>query len=116
MREETARLAADVLATIEGSENGIHQRTLNRLTGFIENFRSLNFAGDAQLESTLERFREQLLTRSAEEYRNDSVAMQSLTSGLDRLRESAVALARTDGRDVLARFGQLGGRRLAVAG
>jgi hypothetical protein len=116
LREETARLAANVLATIEGSEGGVHQRTLNRLTTFIDSFRSLNFAGDAQLEGTLERFREQLLTRSAEDYRNNSGAMTNLRDGLNRLHDTALAMARTDGRDVLARFGQLGGRRLAVAG
>jgi hypothetical protein len=79
LREETARLASEVLATINGSENGVHQRTLNRLTTFIDSFRSLNFAGDQQLEATLERFRRDLLTRSAEDYRNDSGAMTSLS-------------------------------------
>jgi len=114
LREETARLASEVLSTIDGSENGVHQRTLNRLTTFIESFRSLNFAGDAQLEATLERFRSDLLTRSAEDYRNDGQAMASLTEGLDRLRENAVQLAGSDVRDVLSRFGQMGGRRLAA--
>jgi len=115
LREETARLAADVLATIDGSEGGVHQRTLNRLTTFIDSFRSLNFAEDAQLETTLGRFREQLLTRSAKDYRNDRTAMQSLREGLDRLHANAVAMVRTEGREVLARFGQLGNRKLAVA-
>jgi hypothetical protein len=67
-----------VLATIDGSENGVHQRTLNRLSGFIDSFRSLNFAGDQQLEATLERFRRDLLTRSAEDYRNQPAAMLAL--------------------------------------
>ena len=115
MREETARLATEVLATIDGSENGVHQRTLNRLTTFIDSFKSLNFAGDQQLEATLEKFRRDLLTRSAEDYRNDKGAMVSLTDGLQRLRENAVQLARSDARDVLARFGQMGARKLAVA-
>lgn len=115
LREETARLAADVLATIEGSDGGVHQRTLNRLTTFIDSFRTLNFAGDAQLEGTLERFREQLLTRSAEDYRNDSSAMTNLRDGLNRLHDAALAMARADGRDVIRSFGQFGGRRLAVA-
>jgi len=115
MREETARLATEVLATIDGSENGVHQRTLNRLTTFIDSFKSLNFAGDQQLEATLERFRRDLLTRSAEDYRNDKGAMASLTEGLTRLRENAVQLARSDAREVLARFGQMGARKLAVA-
>ncbi len=116
LREETARLATDVLATIDGSEGGVHQRTLNRLTGFIDSFRSLNFAGDTQLESTLERFRQELLTRSAEEYRNNQGAMRTLTDGLNRLHENAVAMVRTEGREVLQRFGQLGTRRFAAAG
>jgi hypothetical protein len=116
MREETARLASEVLATIDGSGNGVHQRTLNRLSTFIDSFRSLNFAGDQQLESTLEKFRQELLTRSAEDYRNDSGAMASLTDGLNRLRQNAVQLARADARDVLARFGQMGTRKLAAVG
>ncbi len=114
MREETARLASEVLATIDGSENGVHQRTLNRLTTFIDSYRSLNFAGDQQLEATLERFRRDLLTRSAEDYRHDSGAMANLTDGLTRLRENAVQLARSDAREVLSRFGQMGTRRLAA--
>lgn len=116
LREETARLATDVIATIEGAESGVHQRTLNRLSSFIENFRSLNFAGDGQLESTLEKFRRDLLNRSAEDYRNNSGAMNDLTAGLNRLRESAVQLARGDAGDVLSRFGQMGTRRFAAVG
>lgn len=116
MREETARLAEEVLATINGSENGVHQRTLNRLTTFIDSFRTLNFAGDQQLEGTLERFRRELLTRSAEDYRNDTGAMASLTDGLARLRESAVQLARSDAREIISRFGQMGTRKLAAVG
>jgi hypothetical protein len=116
LREETARLATEVLATIDSSENGVHQRTLNRLTTFIDNFRSLNFAGDQQLEQTLERFRRELLSRTAEEYRNNSGAMASLTEGLSRLRENAVQLVRQDARDIVSRFGQQGTRRLAAVG
>ena len=114
LREETARLAGEVLATITGSENGVHQRTLNRLSSFIDSFRSLNFAGDQQLENTLEKFRRDLLTRSAEDYRNEPGATATLTDGLNRLRETAVQLARGDARDIVSRFGQLGGRRLAA--
>jgi Protein of unknown function (DUF3150) len=114
LRQETARLASDVLATIDGSEKGVHQRTLNRIGSFIESFRTLNFAGDQQLEATLERFRHDLLNRSAEDYRNDAVAMGSLTDGLNRLRETAVQLVREDASDIVSRFGQVGQRRLAA--
>lgn len=116
LREETARLAGEVLATINGSENGVHQRTLNRLSSFIESFRSLNFAGDQQLENTLEKFRRDLLTRSAEDYRNEPGATATLTDGLSRLRETAVQLARGDAREIVSRFGQLGSRKLAAVG
>jgi hypothetical protein len=86
LREETAKLATEVLATIDGSENGVHQRTLNRLGSFIDSFRSLNFAGDQQLEATLEKFRRDLLTRSAEDYRNDGTAMRESTPSRFRPR------------------------------
>jgi len=116
LRSETAKLATDVLATINGSDNGIHQRTLNRLTSFIDQFRSLNFAGDQQLEETLDKFRRDLLQRSADEYRNNSGAMRDLTSGLTRLRETAVQLSTNDTKDVVARFGQMGVRRFSAVG
>ena len=115
LRQETARLASDVLATIDGSEKGVHQRTLNRIATFIESFRSLNFAGDQQLEATLENFRVNLLARSAEDYRTNPGAMTSLTDGLNRLRETAVQLAREDASDIVSRFGAVGQRRLAAA-
>lgn len=116
LRQETARLASDVLATIDGSEKGVHQRTLNRISSFIESFRTLNFSGDQQLENTLEHFRRDLLSRSAEEYRSNPGAMGSLTDGLNRLRETAVQLAREDASDIVARFGKVGQRRLAAVG
>jgi hypothetical protein len=116
LRQETAHLATDVLATIDQSKTGVHQRTINRLSSFIENFRSLNFAGDQQLESTLERFRRDLLQRSAEDYRNNPGAMASLTDGLNRLRENAVEMVRGDATDIVSRFGQVGVRRLAAVG
>ena len=115
LRQETAQLASDVLATIDESKNGVHQRTLNRLATFIQSFRTLNFAGDQQLEATLERFRRELLNRSAEDYRNNPGAMASLTDGLNRLRENAVELVRSDTREIISRFGQVG-RRLAAVG
>jgi hypothetical protein len=40
--------------------------------------------------------------------------MTSLTDGLSRLRENAVQLARSDAREVLSRFGQMGARKLAA--
>jgi len=116
LRQETARLASDVLATINGSDSGVHQRTLNRLGSFIDNFRSLNFAGDQQLEATLERFRRDLLTRSAEEYRSSGAAMTDLTTGLEKLQEAALHLARADAREIISRFGQMGTRRFASVG
>lgn len=116
LRQETARLASDVLATIDQSKSGVHQRTLNRLSNFIDGFRTLNFAGDQQLESTLESFRRDLLSRSAEDYRNSPGAMASLTQGLNQLRENAVELVSADTREVVSGFGQMGRRRLAAAG
>lgn len=116
LRQEAARIAGEVLATIDGSETGVHQRTLNRLATFIDQFKTLNFAADTQLEAKLERFRRDILSRSAEDYRNNSAAMGSLSEGFNRLRESAVQPAASDARDVVSRLGQLGVRKLDLAG
>jgi hypothetical protein len=86
------------------------------LCQLIDRFRTLNFAQDTELERTLERFRGELLTRSADDYRNDRQALGNLTDGLQRLRESAVRLAASDARDIASRFGRLGDRKLAMAG
>jgi hypothetical protein len=117
LRSEAAKLAEEVLGTIDGSSILVHQRTLNRLEDFIGRFRSLNFAGDEELEATLDRFREDLLDRSAEDYRNDRHARDQLMAGLGRLRETAVELAGSDAQEIAARFGSgsLGRRKLAVA-
>ncbi len=115
LRRETATLVSEVLATIDTSENGVHQRTLNRLHGFIENFRSLNFAGDQELEATLEQFRRNLLNRSASDYRSSQGATADLTQGLQQLRRRALDLAQSDPGHVVSRFGQVGQRKFAAA-
>jgi hypothetical protein len=71
LRAQTAQLCTDMLASIGGSETGVHQKTLNRLVRFVDQFRSLNFAGDREMEAQLDEVRQQLLSRSAEEYRSN---------------------------------------------
>ena len=40
-----------------GKTDGVHQKTLNRLVKFIDDFKSLNFAGDNEMEQQLDRVR-----------------------------------------------------------
>src|ERR1044072_8937767 len=71
LREQTATLCEEMLQSIsEGKTDGVHQKTLNRLTRFIEQFRQMNFANDAEMETQLEGVRRELLTRTAAEYRD----------------------------------------------
>ena len=46
LREQTAQLCQEMLQSINGSETGVHQKTLNRLVRFIDQFKSMNFAND----------------------------------------------------------------------
>lgn len=62
---------------------------LGRYDSHINN-RTLNFAGDQQLEQTLEKLRRDLLSRSAEKYSNQPGAMTNLTEDLNSLSENAV--------------------------
>jgi hypothetical protein len=117
LREETAQLCGEMLASMrEGKTEGVHQKTLNRLTRFIDDFRQLNFVGDVEMERQLERVRGELLTRSAEDYRHSPAAVRSLEAGLGQLRDHARNLAGQDARELVERFGQMGRRKLHLAG
>jgi hypothetical protein len=65
LRTETAQLCEEMLESMRTGKAGVHQKTLNRLIGFIDQFKQLNFVGDRAMEEQLERVRQQFLTRSA---------------------------------------------------
>ncbi len=117
LRRQTAQLCEEMLVSMRsGRTEGVHQRTLNRLVKFIDDFRSLNFAGDDEMERQLERVRSELLTRTAEDYRSSPSAVRSLEAGLSELRDQARELANQDARELVERFGQMGRRKLQLAG
>ncbi len=68
LREQTAQLCEDMLSSINGSETGVHQKTLNRLVRFIDQFKSMNFVNDRVMEQQLEGVKKELLSKTAEEY------------------------------------------------
>jgi hypothetical protein len=116
LRQEAARLSEDMLASIRtGKTDGVHQKTLNRLLRFIDEFKSLNFAGDSEFERILETTRSTLLTRSAEDYRENAPALTRLQNGLQSLAQTARTLARQDAREIVERFGALGARKFSLA-
>src|SRR6185503_9566026 len=82
LREQTAKLCDDMLHSIANRETGVHQKTLNRLVRFIEHFKQLNFVGDADMEQQLENVRKELLSKTAEEYRDSKRARTRLIEGL----------------------------------
>ena len=63
----------------------------------------------------LDAVQRELLSRSAEEYRQSPGARRSLTAGLKQLRGHARELATQDARELVERFGQLGRRKLQLA-
>ena len=114
MREQTAKLCEDMLASMRDGKTGVHQKTLNRLVKFIDQFKALNFAGDEQMEQELERVKRELLSRTAEEYRDSEHSRSRLEAGLKGLADTARQLAGQDSRDLVERFGQMGVRKLRV--
>jgi hypothetical protein len=117
LRQQTAQLCEEMLGSMRsGKTEGVHQKTLNRLVKFIDDFKQLNFAGDNEMESQLERVRSELLNRSAEDYRQNPAATRSLKAGLNQLRDQARELASQDARELVERFGQMGRRKLQLAG
>jgi hypothetical protein len=113
LREQTAKLCDEMLGTINGS-GSVHQKTLNRLAKFIDQFSELNFMNDHQMADQLERVRKQFLSQTAEAYRDDDAARQKLVGGLTALRERAVAMATADATQLVEQFGQMGRRRFQL--
>ena len=116
LRQETAKLCEEMLQSMsQGKTRGPHQKTLNRLVRFVDQFKELNFAGDREMEEQLERVRREFLSRTAEEYRESTTAQAKLRSGLAKLRDTARELAQSDAREIVENFGQMGRRRFNLA-
>jgi len=116
LREQTATLCEEMLQSIsDGKTDGVHQKTLNRLTRFIDQFKQMNFANDTEMEAQLENVRRELLTRSAADYRDSAKAQRTLRQGLGALADKARELAKTDATELVQQFGQLGRRRFNLA-
>jgi len=115
LREQTAKLCTEMLESIETAETGVHQKTLNRLIRFIDQFKQLNFANDTEMENQLESVRKELLSKTAEEYRDSRTAKARLVAGLAQLGEAARQMAKADTRAIVQRFGELGKRKFHLA-
>ena len=115
LREQTAILCDEMLNSMRTSETGVHQKTLNRLVRFIEQFKSMNFANDSVMEQQLESVRKELLSRTAEEYRDSRTARNRLVQGLTQLSNHARELAQADTSALVSRFGELGRRKFSLA-
>ena len=115
LREQTAQLCDDMLHSINHSETGVHQKTLNRLVRFIDQFKQMNFVNDTVMEEQLENVRKELLSKTAEEYRDSTKARNRLVQGLSQLSNHAHQLAKQDATELVQRFGQVGVRKFNLA-
>lgn len=115
LREQTAVLCDEMLQSMRTSETGVHQKTLNRLTNFIDQFKAMNFANDQEMEQRLDQVRSELLSRTAEQYRNSGYARNQLTQGLRNLAQQARELAQCDPSPLVKTFGEMGRRRFSLA-
>lgn len=115
LRQQTAQLCDQMLESFKEGKSGVHQRTLNRLTEFITNFRQLNFASDAELDRQLEHVRTTYLTTTAEQYRDNASARRRMQDGIKSLGDAARELASSSVTDVVESFGRLGARRFTLA-
>ena len=116
LRQQTAALCQEMLASMEGGKTaGVHQKTLNRLIRFIDEFKQLNFANDTVMAEELERVRRELLSTDAGQYRDSAYARERLVGGLSALRDKARELARADTGELVNAFGRMGSRRFHLA-
>ena len=115
LREQTAALCEEMLESMKAGKSGVHQKTLNRLVKFIDEFKTLNFVGDRDLEEQLERMRQEFLGRTAEEYRDSDHYRRKLRDGLRNLANTARDMAQSGSNGLVEQFGQMGRRRFHMA-
>lgn len=115
LREQTAALCEEMLESIKSGKTGVHQKTLNRLVKFIDEFKTLNFVGDRDLEEQLEQMRQEFLGRTAEQYRDSEYYRRKLRDGLRNLADTAREMAQNGSNGLVEQFGQMGRRRLHIA-
>lgn len=115
LREQTSQLCQDMLASINNSETGVHQKTLNRLVRFIDQFKQMNFMNDNEMEQQLDQVRRELLSKTADEYRDSKTARARLVTGLQSLSATAQELSKQDATELVQRFGQVGRRKFHLA-
>lgn len=115
LREQTATLCEDMLQSMREGKTGVHQKTLNRLIRFIDEFKQLNFVGDTEMEAQLDRVRQEFLSHTAEHYRDNGFARERLQEGLQGLADQARSLVQQDSQELVERFGAMGQRRFHLA-
>lgn len=115
LREQTAVLCQEMLESISTSETGVHQKTLNRLVNFIDQFKQMNFVNDVEMERRLQQVRQELLSKTAEEYRDNASARAKLVNGLSKLRDQAREMAKQEATELVKRFGEMGRRKFNLA-
>jgi hypothetical protein len=115
LREQTTKLCEEMLEAFKDGKTGVHQRTLNRLTEFITNFRALNFANDEELDRRLEHVRATYLTTTAEQYRDNASARRRMQEGIKNLGEAARELATAGAKETVESFGRMGTRKFTLA-
>ena len=104
-----------MLRLIRKSGTGVHQKTLNRLVRFIDQFKSMNSANDTDMEQMPDQTRRELLSETTEEYRDNRSASQKLVDGLTAFGNQARELAKQEATELVQRFGELGPRKFNQA-
>jgi hypothetical protein len=67
------------------------------------------------MEVQLENVKKELLSKTAEEYRDSAVSRARLKQGLSQLANQAKQLAKQDATELVQRFGELGRRKFNLA-
>ena len=75
----------------------------------------MNFANDTVMAEQLNTIRQDLLSRTAKEYRDSDFAKNRLVDSLHQLSNTAKEMAKQDATELVQRFGELGRRKFNLA-
>jgi hypothetical protein len=114
LRNGTEELCNEVLKSMDSSSTkaGIHQKTLDRLCKWVENFKQMDIVGDKSFQQILEHFRNEILTKKASSFQGDKQALEELKKNIKELADAARKLTEEDMQEIQQGFLKSGQRKI----
>lgn len=93
LRAKAVDICTSIVDSVRSGKT-ISTTSLSRLSKYIEQFKTMNFVGDSEIENRLTKLQHDILNgRDAEEFKDDAVARKALAAACDDIRKAAESVS-----------------------